>query len=128
MSEVTHVMEAAEPQLGDPVDALRRVLEATWRTLGRFHALVAINTRRLPPTELQRRHHRVLALLEPLIQRGQRDGAFRADVPASWHLSMILALVHAAIAEHQAGRIPADQVESAVVPTVLGALAAPPTS
>ena len=52
-------------------------------TLGRYHALVAINAR-LAPTDLRHRHGPVLAALEPLIRRGQRGGAFRADVPAAW--------------------------------------------
>jgi len=34
------------------------------------------------------------------------DGSFRADIPPEWHLSMLLALVHAASAE--AGRISLD--------------------
>jgi TetR/AcrR family transcriptional repressor of mexCD-oprJ operon len=124
ISEVTRVIEAAEPQRGEPADALRRVVAAAWRALGRFHALVAINTR-LPPDELHRRHQPLLATLEPLIERGQRDGTFRPDVSATWHLAMILALVHAASAQLRAGRQPADDVEAAVVATVLGALSAP---
>jgi len=124
ISEVTELIEAAEPERGDPAEALRRVVAAAWRGLGRFHALVAINAR-LPPAELHRRHESVLASLEPLIERGQRDGTFRADVSAAWHLSMVLALVHAASAELQAGRVPAAEVESAVVETVIGALGAP---
>ena len=66
-------------------------------------------------------------MLEPLIARGQRDGSFRTEVSATWHLSMLLALVHAASAQLRAGRMPADAIEAAVVATVLGALAAPPT-
>jgi TetR/AcrR family transcriptional repressor of mexCD-oprJ operon len=64
----------------------------------------------------------VLAVLEPLIERARRDGTFRADVPPGWHLSTILALVHAAGAELQAGRIPAADAETAVIATVLGAV------
>jgi hypothetical protein len=92
-----------------------------WRTLGRYHALVAINTR-LPQAELHERHGAVLAALQSLIERGQRTGAFRADVPVAWHLSMLVALVHAASAELRAGRLPAEDVEPALVATVLGAL------
>src|ERR1700730_16073338 len=33
MSEVSGVIEAAQPARGEPADALRRVLAATWRTL-----------------------------------------------------------------------------------------------
>ena len=121
ITEVTRVVEAAEPARGDPADALRRVITAAWRGLGRFHALVALNTR-LPQDELHRRHQPLLAMLEPLIERGQRDGSFRPGVPAAWHLAMILALVHAASAELRAGRLSADEIEAAVAATVLGAV------
>ena len=68
----------------------------------------------------------MLAHFQPLIERGQREGKFRSDVPAAWHLAMILALTHAASAELQAGRGSADQIESALVSTVLGAVGASP--
>src|SRR5436190_1854840 len=95
IAEVTQVMAAAEPDRGEPAEALQRVLTAAWRELGRFHALVGINTG-LPQEELRRRHRPVLALLGSLIERGQRAATFRSDVPAAWHLSMLLALIHAA--------------------------------
>jgi len=121
MSEVVDVIVAAEPERGDPAEALRRVVTEAWRTLGRYHSLVAINTR-LPQAELHHRHGAVLAALESLIERGQRTGAFRTDVPVAWHLSMLVALIHAASAELRAGRLPATEFESALVTTVLGAL------
>lgn len=125
MSEVIQAVEAAEPERGDPADALRRVVTETWRTLGRYHALIELNTR-LPQAELHHRHQSVLATLEPLIERGQRADAFRADVPSAWHLSMLMALVHAASAELRAGRLAEDQAHDAMLATVLGALGAPP--
>jgi AcrR family transcriptional regulator len=121
MTEVTEVIAAAEPDRGDAADALQRVLTAAWRTLGRYHALVAINVR-LPHAELHDRHRSAMATLQPLIERGQRDGTFRTDVSVAWHLSMLMALVHAASAELDAGRLPADEVEQAMVRTVLGAI------
>jgi AcrR family transcriptional regulator len=122
IGEVTAAVEAAEPARGNADEALGRVLAAAWLALGRFHALVAINTR-LPQTELHRRHRAVLAKLHPLIQRGQDDGSFRSDVPVSWHLTMLLALVHAASSELQAKRISEGEIQAALVTTVLGALA-----
>jgi TetR/AcrR family transcriptional repressor of mexCD-oprJ operon len=127
ITEISHVIDTAEPARGDAADALRRVIAAAWRTLGRYHPLVAINTR-LPPAELHHRHQSVLATLEPLIERGRRDGSFRADVPASWHLSMIVALIHAASAELAAGRVQAEEVEPALIDTILGAVAATPAA
>ena len=122
LAEVTAAIEAADPSRGEPAEALQRVVAAAWRALGRFHALVEINTR-LPHSEQHDLHQPVLAVFLPLIERGQRDGSFRADVPVSWHLTMLLAIVHAATGELAAGRVAADAVESALQRTVLGALA-----
>jgi AcrR family transcriptional regulator len=127
VAEVTEAIEATDPTQGEATDALERVVAAAWRNLGRFHALVEINTR-LPHGNLHAIHQPVLAVLQPLVERGQRDGTFRSDVPATWHLSMLLALVHAASGELSAGRIPAAQVEAALLASVLGAIRAPSTT
>jgi AcrR family transcriptional regulator len=123
LSEIGRVIDAAEPQRGDPVEALRRVTAATWRNLGRYHALVAITTTRETSDEIHELHTPVLDQLLPLIQRGQASGAFRTDVSADWHLSMLIALIHAASAEVRAGRVNDHDAETAVVETVLGAVA-----
>lgn len=123
IAEATAVIRSAEPERGDAADALSRVLASAWRTLGRYHALVEITTR-LPDADLRAKHHGVLAMLEPLIERGRRDGTFRSDVPAAWHLSMTLALIHAASAELRAGRVPEEDAEGALIRTVLGAVRA----
>jgi len=124
VAEVAAVIEAAEPYRGEPAEALARVVAASWRRLGRYHALVAINTQRHGHDELRERHTSVLATLEPLIERGQADGTFRADVPAAWHLSVLMALIHVASGELGAGRVSDDDAEPALVATVLGAVAA----
>ena len=69
-------------------------------------------------------HRPVLALLQPLIERGQRAGAFRSDVPTAWHLSMLLVIIHAASGELQTNPLPTAEIESALVTTVLGVLGA----
>jgi TetR/AcrR family transcriptional repressor of mexCD-oprJ operon len=122
IAEVVEVIEAVEPARGNAAEALARVVAAAWVALGRFHSLIAINTR-LPPAELHRKHKAVLGQLHPLIERGQVEGSFRADVPVSWHLSMLLAIVHAASSELQAERITQEGIQAALVTTVLGALA-----
>jgi AcrR family transcriptional regulator len=121
IAETTAAIEAAEPERGDPAEALGRVTAQAWQTMGRYHALVAINVRR-PHAELHDRHVPVLNLLQPLIERGQASGAFRSDVPPAWHLSMILALIHAASAELRTGTLADPDLESALVETVVGAV------
>jgi TetR/AcrR family transcriptional regulator, mexCD-oprJ operon repressor len=124
LAEVAAVINGAEPDRGDPAEALARLVAATWRTLGRYHALVAINTGEQTHEELHHRHGSVLGALQPLIERGQADGVFRTDVPAGWHLAMTMALIHAGSGELRAGRVPQDSAEPALVATVLGAVSA----
>jgi AcrR family transcriptional regulator len=130
LAEVAAVIMAAEPERGEADAALGRVVAAAWRTLGRYHALVAINTGAQMHEDLHRRHGPVLGLLVPLIERGQVAGTFRRDVPVAWHLAMLMAIIHAASAEIGAGRSPEPGAEAALVATVLGAIktsGAPPT-
>jgi AcrR family transcriptional regulator len=124
--EVGAGIAAAEPERGEPADALARVIAATWRILGRYHALIAINTGEHSHEELHERHGSVLGALVPLVERGQADGVFRADVPVSWHLAMVMALIHAGSGELSAGRVRSDDAEAALIRTVLGAIAAAP--
>lgn len=124
LSEVAEALDAAAPEQGEPEEALRRLLRTTWRQLDRFHSLVTINTARLSKEELHRRHLPVIQKFAPLIERGQQAGVFRADLPVSWNLSMILAIVHAASGELQSGRIAASKVEAAMLSTVSSAIAA----
>ena len=120
------VVDAAEPPPRSAAEALARVVAASWRRLGRYHALVAINTQQHGHAELRQRHSLVLATLQPLIERGQADGTFRANVPAAWHLAMLMALMHAASGELGAGRVNDTDAAPALLATILGAVTASP--
>src|SRR5512141_972609 len=125
VAEVAQATTAAEPQRGEPKEALERVLRATWQKLGQFHALVAINTSRLSAKELHRRHLPVTMEFAPLIERGQKKGVFSSDLPVSWHLAVMRAIVHTASSELQSGRISDAKVEAAMLSTVLAAIGGP---
>jgi AcrR family transcriptional regulator len=122
VAQVAEATAQAEPERGAPEEALARVLGATWHKLSDFHALLAINTGRLSAQELHRRHQPVMTLFVPLIERGQKKGVFRKDLPVSWHLAMIRAIAHAASAEVRSGRIAESDVEAAMLSTALNAL------
>src|SRR5215212_10109189 len=55
-TEVAAAIAAAAPEDGEPDDALARVVSTTWRTLGRYHARVAINTGEHGHEELHQSH------------------------------------------------------------------------
>jgi AcrR family transcriptional regulator len=126
VADVAEATKSAEPQRGEPKEALERVLRATWRKLARFHALLALNVARLSAEELRRRHLPVLDQLQPLLERGQQQGVFRSDLPVAWHLAVIRAIVHTASAESQHGRIPEAEVEAAMLSTAISAISTPP--
>ena len=125
INQVVESMQGAEPQRGEPVEALERVLRATWRQLAQFHGLLALNTARLSAEELHRRHVPMLDQIEPLIERGQRQGVFRSDLPVAWHLAVVRAIVHAASAAIQGGRLPESEAEAAMLSTAVAAISAP---
>jgi TetR/AcrR family transcriptional regulator, mexCD-oprJ operon repressor len=121
IAEASETIGAARPEDGEPADALARVLTAAWRALGRYHALVALNTR-LGRASDRAMHEPVLRLLRPILERGQARGEFNADVPVDWLLTVVLELVHAASREVTAGGLPADTAERALLTAVLGAV------
>lgn len=124
VAEVAEATRLAEPERGEPQEALERVLLATWRELDRFHALLAINTARLSAEELHRRHLPVLSQFAPLIERGQKEGIFRRDLPVSWQLAVIRAIVHTASREVQAGRLAESEAEATMLSTAIAAISA----
>jgi AcrR family transcriptional regulator len=122
IADVSAAVAAAEPNTGEPREALERVLRTTWRKLDRLHSLIALNAARLPGEEFHRRHMPFIETIAPVIVRGQKDGVFRDDLPAAWHLSVLFAIVHAASGEVQSGRICESDVEAAMLSTVMSAL------
>lgn len=66
----------------------------------------------------------VLTLMQPLDRARPRAGTFRSDLRSQRHLLILLALILAISGELQARRLPAAEIECAVVVTVLGALGA----
>ena len=121
VAQVVEAMRGAEPHRGEPVEALERVLRATWRQLAQFHGLLALNTARLSAEELHRRHVPMLDQLEPLIERGQKQGVFGATSPSpgtsrwSEQSSTPRALI-------QGGRIPESEAEAAMLSTAVAAI------
>jgi hypothetical protein len=97
------------------------VLTTSWRSLGRYHALVEINTR-LGHEHLRRLDEPVFELITPLLIRGQQTGAFNPELPIAWMLTVRLELVHAASLSVTNGAPAPDQAQRALVDCTLGAL------
>jgi hypothetical protein len=67
----------------------------------------------------------MLDQLEPLIERGQKEGIFRSDLPVSWLLAVVRAIVHTASREIQGGRLVESQAEAAMLSTAISAISVP---
>ena len=120
--QVADATRAAEPDRGEPKEALERVLRATWKQLSQFHGVLAINMNRLSTKELHRRHLPITSQFIPLLERGQADGVFRSDVSATWLIAVIRSIVHTASAELQAGRLTQAEVERTMLTTAFAAV------
>ena len=69
----------------------------------------------------------MLDQVEPLIQRGQKKGVFRRDLPVVWHLAVLRAIVHAASTEIRGGRLPESEAEAAMLSTAISAITVEPS-
>lgn len=119
---VADATRGAEPERGEPKEALERVLLATWQQLGQFHNVLQININRLSAKELRRRHLPVTTQIVPLLERGQAEGVFRRDVSAEWLIAVVRAIVHVASTELQAGRLSEADVERTMLTTAFAAI------
>ena len=98
-------LQSVHPDSGPPIEALERLLAATWQHLARYGAMAAAVSELLTPEAVTRTHQAVHHTVGALLERGQADGSFRTDMPARWLLTASVALVHACSDEVRAGHI-----------------------
>jgi AcrR family transcriptional regulator len=95
-------LEAAEPERGPALAAMQRILATGWEEIGRHEAIGAAAAGRLSGEAMRRAHESAREVIRRLLERGQREGAFRTDVPTGWLVTSSLALIHAAAEEVRA--------------------------
>lgn len=110
---------------GDPRQALTRLVGASWQIVHQFRSVLQAAQRELPPGRIRTVHDRILRRVQTLIDRGQRTGVFRDDVPKKWLVTTAFSLMHAAAEDNAAGRLDADDAARIVASTLLAALSAP---
>lgn len=109
---------------GDPGVALRSLIESSWRLVARSRALLEAAEATLPPGRVQELHARPAMRVDELVRRGQFEGAFRADLPADWMVSVLHHLMHGAAADVRSGRIQEADAARLIADTVLPAFGA----
>ena len=124
LAEAHETLDAVDVS-GDPRDALARLVAANWLAVDQLRHVLEAAQRELPAERIRQAHDQVLGRVRSLIERGQDAGAFRADLPLPWLVSLAMNVMHAAAAEVSAGRLTSDQAPSVVAGTLLAALTAP---
>jgi AcrR family transcriptional regulator len=125
MEQAVTAIDAAEPQRGEPAEALERLIEAWWRHVARHARVLEALAAAYPSTEtVHELHAPILERLGRLIRRGQRADSFDRSVPAGWLAAAFLGLIHAAADEVAAGRLDeraAGRALSHTIPRLFGA-------
>lgn len=103
---------------GDPMEALARLVERSWRIVDAFHQLLGVAEDALSNDRIREHHAEPMARVGHLVERGQAAGVMRTDLDAAWLTSCFSAILHNAAAELRAGRLSeadADRVATATV-------------
>jgi AcrR family transcriptional regulator len=110
---------------GDPRDALTRLVTSSWQIMDRFRGALAAAERELPPGHIRAQHDEPMNRVLALIDRGQRDGAFRTDLPAEWLVTLFYTVMHGAAGEASAGRLRSAEAARVIIATLLAAYTPP---
>jgi TetR/AcrR family transcriptional repressor of mexCD-oprJ operon len=119
VGKATEAMRSAEPERGPADDAMRRVIAIGWEHVARHQAIARAAIGELSMDALHDHHRQAEAVLERLIERGQSEGAFRDDLPASWLAVSCLAVIHAAAAAVGSGQMRSEAAVGALTTTVV---------
>ncbi|HZA85125.1 MAG TPA: TetR/AcrR family transcriptional regulator, partial [Actinomycetes bacterium] len=109
---------------GDPRQALRTLIESSWRLIADAGAVLEAAQSTLPPGRIRELHADPARRVEELIRRGQAEGAFRADLPPSWLATVLHYVLKGAAADIAGGRLDPSDAPHLIVATVLAAYAA----
>src|SRR5690625_815739 len=96
------------PLDGDPIAAFQRLIASSWMLVDHSLALLAAAQRELPAARIRQMHEKAEARMRRLLERGQREGTFRADLPVTWLLTTTHVVINGAAEEVRAGRLDPD--------------------
>ncbi|PFG43578.1 TetR family transcriptional regulator [Isoptericola jiangsuensis] len=116
------------PLDGDAREAFRRLVASSWVLVDQARAVLAAAQKELSAARIRELHEKAEARMRALLERGQREGAFRADLPVSWLLATTHVVMNGAAEEVRAGRLDAEDASWFIDAILLPAFAstAPP--
>lgn len=105
---------------GEETEAFERLVASSWMLVNQSQALLAAAQKELPAARIRELHEKAEARMRGLLLRGQREGAFRVDLPVSWLLTTTHVVMNGAADEVRSGRIDPDDA-----PRFIGAILLP---
>ncbi len=90
---------------GEASAAFQRLVASSWVLVDESRALLAAAQKELPAARIREIHEQAEARMRGLLLRGQREGAFRTDLPVSWLLATTHVVMNGAAEEVRAGRL-----------------------
>ncbi|OLT13911.1 TetR family transcriptional regulator [Actinomadura sp. CNU-125] len=123
--EQAEAVLADVPLDGDPAEAFEALITSSWMLLERLRAVLVVAQRVLQPVRIREMHEKAEARMRGLVERGQREGVFRADLSVAWLLAVTHLTMNAAAEEVTAGRLESDDAARVIVTTLQSAFAAP---
>lgn len=116
---------AVDLEHGPPLEALEALIAAAWVQQDRFEAFARPMGEHLSSAARARTHKSLHQPLLDLIARGQREGAFRDDLPAGWLMAGYFALMHAYGDGVRAGELKAKNAVPTLQKTIRALFARP---
>jgi AcrR family transcriptional regulator len=121
VDESNEVLRATDTS-GDPAAALARLVTESWQLVHRFANVLLAAQQELPAERIHGGHDRILRRVQTLVERGQRAGAFRTDLPKTWLVNLAMRLMHGAAEDVAAGRMKSADAPRIVAGTLFAAL------
>ncbi|TQM09948.1 TetR family transcriptional regulator [Pseudonocardia kunmingensis] len=110
---------------GDVRQAFSRLVASSWVLVDQSRALLAAAQEELPRGRIRELHQKAEARVRGLLERGQREGVFRTDLPLSWLLATTHMVMHGAADEIAAGRLTAGDAPCVIDATLQAAFTGP---
>lgn len=104
---------AAEPERGPALQALHRLVAASWEQLSHHEQIAGAAAHELSVDAVHRSHQAAIGTLHRLVERGRSEAAFRTDLPAELLVTAALGLIHAVAEAARAGVLDSDAAGAA---------------
>lgn len=96
------------PLDGEAREAFQRLVASSWVLVDQSRALLTAAQKELPAARIREMHEKAEARMRDLLLRGQREGAFRSDLPVTWLLTTTHVVMNGAAEEVRTGRLDPD--------------------